>query len=58
MGKSVLILLDTHIVLWVAFDGARLSKKAKNTIEEARQSGEGVAISVLPQLEMEKAFFR
>jgi PIN domain nuclease of toxin-antitoxin system len=34
MGKSVLILLDTHIVLWVAFDAARLSKKAKTTMQK------------------------
>jgi PIN domain nuclease of toxin-antitoxin system len=52
MGKSVLILLDTHIVLWLAFDAARLSKKAKTTIEEARQSGEGVAISDITLLEL------
>jgi len=52
MGKSVLILLDTHIVLWVAFDAARLSKGAKTTIEEARQSGEGVAISDITLLEL------
>ena len=52
MGKSVLILLDTHIVLWLAFDAARLSKKTKTTIEEARQSGEGVAISDITLLEL------
>jgi len=52
MGKSVLILLDTHVVLWVAFGAARLCKKAKTTIEEARQSGEGVAISDITQLEL------
>lgn len=52
MGKAVLILLDTHIFLWVAFDAARLYKKAKTTIEEARQFGEGVAISDITLLEL------
>jgi PIN domain nuclease of toxin-antitoxin system len=52
MGQSVLILLDTHVVLWVAFDAARLSKKAKAAIEEARQSGEGLAISNITLLEL------
>jgi PIN domain nuclease of toxin-antitoxin system len=52
MGKSVLILLGTLIVLWVAFDAARLSKKAKTTIAEARRSGEGVAISDITLLEL------
>jgi len=36
----------------VAFDAARLSKNAKTTIGEARQSGEGVAISDLTLLEL------
>lgn len=52
MGKSGLILLDTHIVLWLAFDATRLSKKAKTTVEEARQSGEGVAISDITLFEL------
>ena len=47
-----MILLDTHIVLWLAFDVARLSKKAKTTVEEERQSGEGVAISDITLLEL------
>ena len=52
MGKSVLILLDTHIVLWLAFDATRLSKKAKTTVDAERQSGEGVAISDITLLEL------
>jgi PIN domain nuclease of toxin-antitoxin system len=51
-GNLFLILLDTHIVLWVAFDAACLSQKAKTTIAEARQSGEGVAISDITLLEL------
>jgi len=45
MGRSLLILLDTNVVLWVAFDADRLSKKAKETIEEARRTAGGLAIS-------------
>jgi PIN domain nuclease of toxin-antitoxin system len=52
MGRSLLILLDTNVVLWVAFDADRLSKKAKNTIEEARRTGQGVAISDMTLLEV------
>jgi hypothetical protein len=36
----------------VAFDAALWSKKAKPTVEEARQSGEGVAISGITLLEL------
>jgi PIN domain nuclease of toxin-antitoxin system len=47
-----LILLDTNIVLWAAFDADRLSKKAKATIEDARRTGEGLAISDMTLLEV------
>jgi len=46
------ILLDTHVVLWVKSDSARLSAKAKVTIEEARRHAEGLAISDITLLEL------
>jgi PIN domain nuclease of toxin-antitoxin system len=52
MGRPLLILLDTNVVLWVAFDADRLSKKAKQTIEEARRTGRGLAISDMTLLEL------
>ena len=45
MGRSLLILLDTHVVLWLAFEEARVSKRAKNSIDEARQRDHGLAVS-------------
>ncbi len=47
-----MILLDTHVVLWVKSDSARLSAKAKVTIEEARRHAEGLAISDITLLEL------
>lgn len=47
-----MILLDTNVVLWAAFDADRLSKKAKETIEEARRTGQGLAISDMTLLEL------
>ena len=47
-----MILLDTNIVLWVAFDAERLSKRAKETLEEARRTGQGLAISDMTLLEL------
>jgi len=52
MGRSLLILLDTNIVLWVAFDAERLSKRAKETLDEARRTGQGLAISDMTLMEL------
>jgi PIN domain nuclease of toxin-antitoxin system len=46
------ILLDTHVVLWLAFEQAKISRKARASIEEARKDGEGVAISDITLLEI------
>jgi len=46
------ILLDTHVVLWLAFEDAKISRKARAAIEEARKSGEGLAISDISLLEI------
>jgi len=40
-----LILLDTHVVVWLAGEEHRLSSKAKTAIDEARQTEQGLAIS-------------
>lgn len=52
MGRSLLILLDTNVVLWLAFDAGRLSKKAKDAITEARRTGQGLAVSDMTLLEL------
>jgi PIN domain nuclease of toxin-antitoxin system len=46
------ILLDTHVVVWLAFDQARLSKNARAAINDARPNGEGLAISDITLLEL------
>jgi len=46
------ILLDTHIVAWLAFDPTQLSAKARAAIDDARDSGEGLAISDITLLEL------
>jgi PIN domain nuclease of toxin-antitoxin system len=47
-----MILVDTHVVLWLALEPARVSKKAAAVIEETRHSGEGLAISDVTLLEI------
>jgi len=46
------ILVDTHVVVWLAFDPSRLSKKAKTAIDNAREKGDGLAISDITLLEL------
>jgi PIN domain nuclease of toxin-antitoxin system len=46
------ILLDTHIVAWLAFDPTQLSAKARTAIDQARGTGEGLAISDITLLEL------
>jgi PIN domain nuclease of toxin-antitoxin system len=46
-----MILLDTHIVVWLAFDPEKLSERAKESIRGARREG-GLAISGITLLEL------
>lgn len=47
-----MILLDTHVVIWLALEPGRISKRARAAIEEARQRGEGLAVSDITLLEI------
>jgi PIN domain nuclease of toxin-antitoxin system len=51
-----LILVDTHIVLWLAFEPERVSKRAQAVIDEARGNGSGLAISAMTLLEIATLF--
>jgi PIN domain nuclease of toxin-antitoxin system len=46
------ILIDTHVVVWLAFHQDRLSKKAREIIDDARKSKDGLAISAITLLEL------
>lgn len=46
-----MILLDTHVVIWLAFEPDKLSKRAKEAIRTARLEG-GLAISGITLLEL------
>jgi PIN domain nuclease of toxin-antitoxin system len=47
-----MILLDTHVVIWLALEPARISKKARSAIEESRQRAEGLAVCDITLLEI------
>jgi PIN domain nuclease of toxin-antitoxin system len=40
------ILLDTHVLFWMANDSKRLSRRAREAIHEARQEQHGAGIAV------------
>jgi PIN domain nuclease of toxin-antitoxin system len=46
------ILADTHVVVWLAFDQDQISRKARRAIEEARNNADGLAISDITLLEL------
>lgn len=51
-----MILVDTHVVVWLALDQSRLSKKARAAIDDARRSGDGLAICDITLLELANLF--
>jgi len=46
------ILLDTHVVVWLALDQTHISKNARAAINDARENGDGLAISDITLLEL------
>jgi PIN domain nuclease of toxin-antitoxin system len=56
MGRPLLILLDTHVVIWLAGEEHRLSRHAKTAIDEARQTEQGLAISDFTIYELSTLF--
>jgi PIN domain nuclease of toxin-antitoxin system len=46
------ILVDTHVVAWLAFEQDQLSRKARAAIDDARKNGEGLAISDITLFEL------
>jgi PIN domain nuclease of toxin-antitoxin system len=46
------ILVDTHVVVWLAFAEERISRKARATIDQVREDAEGLAISDMSLLEL------
>jgi PIN domain nuclease of toxin-antitoxin system len=52
VGQSKVILLDTHVVVWLALDIERISRKARTEIARVRDSGEGLGVSDISLLEI------
>jgi PIN domain nuclease of toxin-antitoxin system len=53
-----MILLDTHVVLWLASGDARMSKPAQAAVDEARLRGRGLAISDVTLMEIAQLSYR
>jgi PIN domain nuclease of toxin-antitoxin system len=52
MGRPVLILLDTHVVIWLAQDEHRISSRAHDAITNTREGGQSLAVSSMTLLEI------
>jgi PIN domain nuclease of toxin-antitoxin system len=52
VGRSRLILLDTHVVVWLGLEPARISKNARAAIDQTGQNATGLAISDMTLLEL------
>ena len=52
MGQSRLILLDTHVLIWLGLEPSRVSRNARTAIDQARQEGTGLAISSITLFEI------
>ncbi len=52
MGRSLLILLDTHVVIWLAQDYKRISTAAQAAIEDARNKNRGLAVADITLIEI------
>lgn len=52
VGRSGVILLDTHVLIWLISDFEKLSGPARREIQKARKMGEGLAISSVSLLEV------
>ena len=46
------MILDTHVVLWLAFASDKISRRAQSAIEEFRTRAEGLSISDITLLEL------
>ena len=47
-----MILVDTHVVVWLAFDQKQISIRAKAAIADARKNADGLAICDITLLEL------
>jgi PIN domain nuclease of toxin-antitoxin system len=52
VGRAEVILADTHVVVWLAFDQKQISTRAKAAIDDARKNADGLAICDITLLEL------
>jgi PIN domain nuclease of toxin-antitoxin system len=52
VGRIKVILLDTHVVVWLAFAQEKISHRGNAAIRAARQNAQGMAVSDITLLEL------
>jgi PIN domain nuclease of toxin-antitoxin system len=58
LGRAEVILADTHVVLWLAFEPDQLSANALKALTEAREKFGGVAVADISLWEIATAVHR
>lgn len=53
-----MVLLDTHVVVWILGDSTRLSRKARRAIDEARARARGIFVSDVTLFEVARLVSR
>lgn len=51
-----MILLDTHVVVWLALEPERISKNAQAAIDDARKNHDGLAVCGITLLEIATSY--
>ena len=54
MGRTPVILVDTHVAVWLALDPGRISKQGKAAIDEARSTATGLGLADISLWEVAK----
>ena len=53
-----MVLLDTHVALWLVLEPNKLSREAIATIARGRKTGSGIAISIISEVEIASLIVR
>jgi len=57
-NAEVMVLLDTHVAVWLVLEPNKLSREATAAIARGRKTGGGIAISIVSEVEIASLIVR